>query len=82
MVDPSFNLVQCGRTIPEVFCLNEHGKASTCSELIETAYNRWGFLRYDVNCEYRPHEPPKEGPFEFWITDVSIPQTERVSAAI
>ena len=41
------------------------GKASTYSELMAAAYNLWGFLRYDANCEFPPYEPPKEGSFEF-----------------
>ncbi len=34
-------------------------------EIMAAAYNLWGFLYYDMGCEYPPHEPVKEGAFDF-----------------
>ena len=34
-------------------------------EIMVAAYNLWGFLYYDMGCEYPSHEPVKEGAFDF-----------------
>lgn len=36
-------------------------------DLMEAAFNLYGFLHYDAGCQWKAEEPPKEGdePFEF-----------------
>lgn len=46
------------------------------------AYNLWAFLRYDANCEHPTFAPLTEGHFEFWTANVSILETQGVSAVV
>ena len=46
------------------------------------AYNLWAFLRYDANCEQPAFAPSTEGHFEFWTANVSIIETQGISAVV